>query len=94
MKTRYLFTLILVWIVAVSIQASPLRTPIDQPVLTVNEPNLGTWTFQTNGEEPPVFVNPTSPATVLFDWSADASGYGGTIVGYRYGWDILDSSFD
>jgi hypothetical protein len=93
-NTRTLFTIIPVWIVAVSIQASPLRTPIDQPVLTVNEPNLGSWIFQTNGQEPPVIVTAASPATVLFDWSADASAYGGTIVGYRYGWDITDPDDD
>jgi hypothetical protein len=27
---------------------------------------------------------------VEFSWTADASSYGGTMVGYRYGWDITD----
>ena len=29
-----------------------------------------------------------------FEWSADASHYGGVVSDYRYGWDILDLSDD
>jgi hypothetical protein len=59
------------------------------PVLTV-----------TNRLMPPIITSTTKTAAVSIDipsgialqfgFTADASGYGGTVTGYRYGWDIQD----
>ncbi|MEE9269466.1 MAG: hypothetical protein V3V49_04320, partial [Candidatus Krumholzibacteria bacterium] len=35
-----------------------------------------------------------SGVPLSFRWTADASGYGGTVTGYRYAWDILDLNDD
>lgn len=59
------------------------------PVLSVELSGHGSW----------VFTQPTSGLVVLelaadipisFTWSGDASAYGGEVVGYRYGWDLVD----
>lgn len=59
------------------------------PHLTIQLPGFGTWLF-TEIESELVIVQPTSGIPVDFSWSADADFYGGTIAGYRYGWDLLD----
>lgn len=38
----------------------------------------------------PVIIDLPAGLDMEFCWRADASGYGGIVVGYRYGWDIID----
>ncbi len=63
------------------------------PVFTVRNDFLGTV----------VTSSPRTPLSILdlpaglpmqFEWEADASSYGGTVSGYRYGWDIFDLNDD
>jgi hypothetical protein len=41
---------------------------------------------------PATIIEVPSGLPIGFSFSADASSYGGTLMGYRYGWDILDLS--
>lgn len=62
------------------------------PVLTVTVENNGIWTFigldspwlelNVDGDDPDLELS----------LIGDACGYGGTIIGYRYGWDLTDLS--
>ena len=61
------------------------------PVLTVKETFLGLHRFLGTNIRPQAFSLPAE-FTFRFTWSADASGYGGVISGYRYGWDVADLS--
>ena len=62
------------------------------PVLTVREEFLGTQTFV--GGSRPIRLDIAAGQPINFRWSADASAYGGEIVGYRYGWDIRNHDED
>ncbi|MFO7653553.1 MAG: hypothetical protein R6X25_06990 [Candidatus Krumholzibacteriia bacterium] len=68
----------------------PAHVPAsDNPILTVQEPLLGDWTFTLPTSEPlPLDVR--AGAMLHFSWIADASHYGGAVDGYRYGWDLID----
>lgn len=60
------------------------------PLLTLIEPLLGGFKFLGTVQNPVLRGAP--PGTPLvFRWSADASGYGGEVTGYRYGWDVDDT---
>jgi len=61
----------------------------DAPVLTVWEANNGQWEF-TGGVPGPIELVVEVDVALEFSWLADASGYGGIITGYRYGWDVAD----
>jgi hypothetical protein len=59
------------------------------PMLTVMEPFLGGVKFlgmRMNA----VAVDFAPNLALNFRWQADASSYGGEVVGYRYGWDVED----
>jgi hypothetical protein len=59
------------------------------PVLTLNEPELGSLVFSY----PTSRIHQVEVAAgelLEFSWVADATSYGGTIDGYRYGWDVGD----
>jgi hypothetical protein len=43
-----------------------------------------------SADTPPTILEIPAGLPVGFSWAADASSYGGTVRGYRYGWDILD----
>ncbi|MBN1886085.1 MAG: hypothetical protein JW876_11275 [Candidatus Krumholzibacteriota bacterium] len=59
------------------------------PLLSVSEPFLGTDLFL--GERMNPVKKELPPGVPLnFVWEANASDYGGRIVGYRYGWDVED----
>jgi hypothetical protein len=59
------------------------------PLLTILEPFLGGFKFLGTILAPEKIDLP--PGVPLnFRWEADASDYGGEIVGYRYGWDVQD----
>ena len=75
-------------ILALSIML-PAAAVAQDPVLTVTEPELGTWEF-TGLVAAPIALGVPSEYGLEFGWLGDASGYGGTILGYRYGWDIVD----
>jgi hypothetical protein len=45
-------------------------------------------------ETPPTVIDIASGTPVMFCWTADASAYGGIVMGYRYGWDIVDLEDD
>lgn len=59
------------------------------PLLSVTESSLGTWNFEGVATEY-VVLDVAANDDLNFSWLGDASGYGGTILGYRYGWDIVD----
>jgi hypothetical protein len=74
---------------AVSAGADPTRA---FPVLVVTEPALGMWTFE--GVQPQVQVEVPGGTLLHFSWQGDASGYGGTIDAYRFGWDLVNPDDD
>jgi hypothetical protein len=59
------------------------------PILDVDEPALGSWSFEGTAD-PMVLLQVTTVTELSFSWLGDASGYGGTVTGYRYGWDVAD----
>ncbi len=59
------------------------------PLLTVHEKYLGVSKF-LGTKTPPKTVHVPGGLPVQFNWSGDASHYGGTVSTYRYGWDIKD----
>ena len=61
------------------------------PELTVRETFLGLHKFLGTKGRSPTFSLPAG-FVFNFTWEADASGYGGVISGYRYGWDVADLS--
>jgi hypothetical protein len=61
------------------------------PELTVKEMFLGLHKFLGTKGRAQTFSLPAG-FEFRFTWKADASGYGGVISGYRYGWDVADLS--
>ena len=61
---------------------------VDQPVLTIREPRLGTYSFIGQSQSRSFEVVPLQPLEL--SWTADASSYAGVITDYRYGWDVAD----
>jgi len=61
-----------------------VRQGMFQPAVVLTEYYLGSVMVPP----PSTFIAPGQPLN--FSWSADASSYGGTIVSYRYGWDVID----
>jgi hypothetical protein len=59
------------------------------PVLRINEPFLGTFSF-LGVDFRPEHVDVPPGFEMNWSWSGDASSYGGTVQSYRYGWDIAD----
>jgi hypothetical protein len=59
------------------------------PLLTIWEPFLGGRTFIGTNLRPDAVVFPAG-LEMNFSWHADASAYGGKVIGYRYGWDVSD----
>jgi hypothetical protein len=62
------------------------------PLILVDERYLGRFTFSQGS--PPQVLDIGTGQTVRFRWRADASRYGGTIVAYRYGWNIRNLEDD
>ncbi len=63
------------------------------PDLTIREATIGSSTFTgTSSKAKEVFLPPG--VELNFSWSANAVEYGGKIVGYRYGWDIINTEID
>jgi hypothetical protein len=63
------------------------------PRLIITEPFLGSKVFLGMDPRPTAVSFPTG-LEMNFSWKADASSYGGRIVGYRYGWDVSDINDD
>lgn len=59
-------------------------------LLTIIEPLLGGFRFIGTNLNPVQRGVPTG-TPLGFRWRADASSYGGEVVGYRYGWDVPDT---
>jgi hypothetical protein len=59
------------------------------PILTVRNQYLGSVNTAVCNT-PLVILDLPAGIPVEFSWEADASSYGGTEAGYRYGWDITD----
>lgn len=59
------------------------------PVLTVAEPELGTWIFEGIAIEP-AELTVTAGDVLEFAWSAQPAPGGAAIDAYRYGWDLVD----
>jgi hypothetical protein len=62
------------------------------PWLMLDERFLGAYKFVGNPNNSRFDVGVGQP--IEFTWVADASSYGATIMGYRYGWNILDPTND
>jgi len=60
--------------------------------LNVTERVLGTYNFV--GGSRPVVLDMAAGQTIEFRWRGDAASYGGTITGYRYGWNIRNPQID
>jgi len=63
------------------------------PLLEVYNEFIGSVRTST-AKTPTVIVDLPAGVPVVFEWTADATSYGGTVSGYRYGWDIADLSDD
>jgi len=59
------------------------------PLLRINEPYIGTFTFLGTGFNPEQISVPPG-FEMNWTWTGDASSYGGVVRGFRYGWDISD----
>jgi len=62
---------------------------VQGPILLVGEQYIGAFRFLGTKLNPQTCEFPPG-VPFNFRWRGDASGYGGTIVSYRYGWDIRD----
>jgi len=60
-----------------------------EPLLTVQEPELGQWQFEGTGG-PPIEVTVLEDDPLDFSWLAVPGGSGALIDAYRYGWDLVD----
>ncbi|MBN1163884.1 MAG: hypothetical protein JXB45_04850, partial [Candidatus Krumholzibacteriota bacterium] len=60
------------------------------PALMVHEDHLGIFSFCDDDVTHPVQFELPPGIPLKFSWQADASSYGGQIVSYRYGWDVMD----
>ena len=85
-------TAFLVLIGALCVTASALPVLAQQPVLTVYaNPGFGSWIFDQATPVPVTITYYTdNELGIGFSWQGDASAYGGTLVGYRLGWDLVD----
>jgi hypothetical protein len=63
------------------------------PQLTVTNRFLGSLVTSSPSTSPAILDIPAG-MPMTFSWKADASSYGGYVVAYRYGWDILDLNDD
>jgi len=63
------------------------------PTVTLNNEFLGDVSA-TSTKTVAHIMNLPDGIPVTFSWHADAESYGGVVVAYRYGWDILDLSND
>jgi hypothetical protein len=68
------------------VSVSPRRTG---PLLTVYNRYMGTMVTMSPSEDPRIIDLPAN-VPMSFRFTANASSYGGTVSGYRYGWDIQD----
>ncbi len=59
------------------------------PVLRINEPFLGTFSF-LGVDFRPEQVSVPPGFEMNWTWTGDASSYGGVVQSFRYGWDIAD----
>jgi hypothetical protein len=59
------------------------------PLLTVRNQYFGIFKSTTESIGL-IFVDMPANVPIVFEWSANASSYGGVVPGYRYGWDIND----
>jgi hypothetical protein len=62
--------------------------------LVVNDKFLGTFNFASASGARPTVLDMAAGQPVKFKWRGDASYYGGSIVAYRYGWNIRTPSND
>lgn len=64
----------------------------DSPELSVTgTPTYGTYVFDGTDPTPVTLqVQAADPIGIGFSWTGNADAYGGTLVGYRMGWDITD----
>jgi hypothetical protein len=63
------------------------------PLLMITEPFIGSQEFLRMNPRPATVSFPAG-LEATFSWKADASSYGGRVVGCRYGWDVSDINND
>jgi hypothetical protein len=64
------------------------------PVMTLESVHLRDAVRSSSSKTPPTVLSIPASLPLTFEWSADASSYGGVVTGYRYGWDISELSDD
>jgi hypothetical protein len=62
--------------------------------LVVTDKFLGAYNFASASGAHPVVLDVAAGQPVSFRWRGDASYYGGSVVAYRYGWNIRNPSND
>jgi hypothetical protein len=63
------------------------------PVLTISERLLGVFNF-IGDDGRPVQLDVAAGQRIEFRWLADASGYGGEVADFRYGWNLRNPESD
>ncbi len=63
------------------------------PLLTLRNQFIGTLKTSVESSTLSIINFPTD-VPLEFAWSATAESYGGIVVGYRYGWDVIDLTKD
>lgn len=74
---------------ATNVRRSLVSTRTAGPVLIVRNQFLGAI-VTSSPNTPPVILDMPSGIAVSANFEADAENYGGTVIGYRYGWDVQD----
>lgn len=62
------------------------------PTLVLDDRYMGTFRFERGSR--PITLEIAAGQPLAFRWRADASGYGGSIDGYRFGWDLRNPEED
>jgi len=97
---------IMYWIFAIQVQDTAGARSVDRtysrtvhnlvvvydktPLLTVAEKFLGTT--EATGKDRAFDFDIAQNQPLTYGWSGTAEGYAGSVVGYRYGWDVADAT--
>lgn len=78
----------------VNVRHLRIDTRITGPILRVNNPYLVYPIVTSAKTTPQTVLNVPAGLPLQFEFSGDASSYGGAVSGYRYGWDISELEDD
>jgi hypothetical protein len=88
MRTRHVMACLLA-LVSFSAMTGALPVQAARPSLHVALEGHGAWASDSLTT---VALDVATAEPMHVTWSADASWYGGTVAGFRWGWDIFDPS--